>query len=85
MLSRTWNDLRYAARTLARSPGFAAAAIGTIALCIGVNTAIFSLLNGVALRSLPVPDADGVIAIHQVFDGVERNVHGTESMFSTAE
>jgi predicted permease len=85
MLSGTWNDVRYAARTLARSPGFAAAAIGTIALCIGVNTAIFSLLNGVALRSLPVPDADGVIAIHQVFDGVERNVHGTESMFSTAE
>ncbi len=46
-------DLRYAARTLARSPRFAAAAISILALGIGIQTAAFSLLDAVVLRSLP--------------------------------
>ena len=55
MLSNAANDIRYAVRTLRGHPGFALAAIVPIALGIGINTALFSLLNSVAWRSLPVP------------------------------
>ena len=53
-LESVWQDVRHACRGLQRSPGFAAAAILTLALGIGVNTAIFSVVNSLLLRALPV-------------------------------
>lgn len=54
MIDTIWQDVRYAVRSLRRTPGFAVAAIVTLALGIGANTAIFSLIQAVILRTLPV-------------------------------
>ena len=54
VIESVWQDVRYGIRMLRRSPGFAATAITILALGIGANTAIFSLLNAVMLRTLPV-------------------------------
>ena len=59
------NDLRYAVRALRADPGFALAAAGSLALGIGANTAIFSILNAVMLRSLPVEDPQRLVQLKQ--------------------
>ncbi|HJQ38483.1 MAG TPA: ABC transporter permease [Thermoanaerobaculia bacterium] len=58
-------DLRYALRSLARAPGFAAAAILTLAIAIGANTAMFSILYGVVLQPLAFQDPDRVVRIFE--------------------
>jgi hypothetical protein len=56
-------DVRYGARTLARSPGFALAGILILGLGIGVNSAIFTVVDAVVLRPLPFPDADRIVKL----------------------
>jgi predicted permease len=86
MISNVLIDIRYAVRMLARNPGFAFAAIVPIALGIGINTGLFSVLNSVAWRALPVPGADALVSVHQDFrGGPRRRVHGARAMLSIPE
>jgi predicted permease len=63
LLADLWQDLRYAVRTLSRAPAFAAAAVATLALGIGANTAIFTLVDATLLKRLPVRDAERVVHV----------------------
>jgi len=85
-LEQLAQDLRYGARALVKDPGFTIVAVFAVALGIGVNAGIFSVLNGVALKLLPVPAADQIVSVDQIFSGkVHRNVHGEPGLFSYSE
>jgi predicted permease len=65
----TAQDIRFAARLLRKSPAFTIAAIGTLALCIGANTAIFTVLNAVVLDPLPYPDSSRLVTLYNIYPG----------------
>jgi predicted permease len=60
-----WKDIKYGARVLARSPGFAAVAVLTLALGIGANSAIFSVIDALVIRPLPFPDSKQLVIVWQ--------------------
>jgi predicted permease len=60
-IENLWHDLHYAMRMLAKSPGFTVVIVLTLALSIGANSAIFSVIDGVLLRPLPYPEADRIV------------------------
>src|SRR5579872_251915 len=65
-------DLRYAARMLLRSPGFSGIALLTLALGIGVNTTLFTAVNAIALKTLPVRDAGSIVRLERWFESGNR-------------
>ena len=77
MVQTLVSDVRYAVRSLQRTPSFALAVVAVLALGIGANTAIFSILNAVLLRPLPFPEPDRLVRLFHVppqatFPGMAR-------------
>ncbi|MGA8028267.1 MAG: ABC transporter permease [Bryobacteraceae bacterium] len=64
-MDRLWQDLRYGARVMARSPGFTLTAVLVLGIGIGVNVAAFSLFNMMALKPLPAPDAKSLVRLER--------------------
>jgi hypothetical protein len=72
-LAELWQDAGHGLRLLRRSPGFALVAILTLALGIGANTAIYSVLDAVILRPLPYPEPDRIVMVSETLENGSQN------------
>lgn len=77
-----FQDLRHALRQFGRAPGFAAVAIGTLALGIGATTALFSVVHAVLLRPLPYPEPDRIVRVFEVGSGGARSTNMWDPNFA---
>jgi predicted permease len=86
LLTSTIHDLRFSLRALLKHRNFTVAALLTLALGIGINTSIFTLLYSVAFRPLPVKDPAHVVNVYQILDGeFSRQVQGNVALLSYPE
>src|SRR5271168_546523 len=76
-LENLGRDVSFSARVLRKSPGFTAVALLTLALGVGANTTVFSMINGLLLRPLSVPESDRLAVV-----GIERGLPSTTYSFS---
>lgn len=77
-MGNLWRDLKYSLRTLKNKPGFAAVVIFTMAMSIGANTALYSVLSAVLFRAMPYADADRLVMVWET--NLKKNL--PESLFS---
>ena len=75
MMENLWNDIKHSLHMFIKNPGFSIAAIAALALGIGANTAIFSVVNTVLLKPLTYPDADRMVDFPAQVSGLANSLH----------